>query len=276
MLQGFGALLFSSAYMLFSRFILAKKHFEHKRYIALTYIIGTVMLLLGFRYFDLTYMTWLSGGLILVIIATAILADLFFYHGLEHTKVEKVEPLFLSNWVFTVILAVIVYPSERDILKVALALIAAITILVVNLRKHHLRLDRYSVYILIAAVILGIHNNILKTLLEHYNPFTLYLLIMVGGSLIMPFLFKLKLKEFKRKGTPLVVLATVFTIARWLFLYWSYQVIGVVSTSLIMTAAPIVEVWGSSIFLKERLHKKYVIGTIIIALCIAASFMPNL
>lgn len=274
MLQAFGALVFASAYMIFSRYILATKHFEYRRYIALTYIFGAVLLLFGFSYLDLTFVTWRSGVLLLLIIATAIFCDLFFYHGLEHTRVEKVEPLFLSSWVFTVIFAVIVYPSERDLLKVALALVAGLTIILVNIRKHHLKLDKYAVYILVAAVVIGIHNNLIKALLEYYNPYTINLIIMLGGSLVMPLFFRIKGKDLKKKATPLVMLATVFTVTRWLFLYWSYDVIGVVFTSLIMTAAPMLEIWGSKLFLKEKLHLRYIVGTVVIMLCIIISFLP--
>ncbi len=181
--------------------------------------------------------------------------------------------MILCSWIFTIFLAITFFPSERNLEKVALAIIATLAVVTLNIRNHHFELDKYSLMIIGAAFFVGIYNILIKHLLEVFDPFTLYFLRSLAIAPILILFIRPSFNDFKIKRiTPIITICILYILEN-LFIFWSYNLHGIVYTSLLMTTAPIVTLWGSKIFLNESLHIKNIVATIVIIACISLSLI---
>jgi drug/metabolite transporter (DMT)-like permease len=260
----------------FDKIVMNKKRMSSQKFITMIYL-GTFLFMLPiiFFYFRLSYeMFNLKNTLLMIgMVATAIAFASFYFKGFKHTKVEKAEPLALTTWLFTIFITIIFFPDEREWKIVILALICAITLLALNIKKRHLSLDKYGYYILIGSFLWSVHLLFLKELLEIYNPMTLTFVRAGIISLVLIPVYGITKKDLiKGRGSWLAVIS-ILNVLSWVLILWSYSEIGIVYTSLIMSASPLVAEWGATIFLKEKLHRKNLIGTVIIVLCIVLSMI---
>jgi len=257
-----------------NRYALTRGRFGYKTFVVLGCTIIFLLMLLGAPFFFRYNPNFLSQGNLLLlggVVVLGVLYNLLYFHGLKQTRVEQAEPLFLANGVFTILLAIIVYPTERNIIHIVLALVATLTIISINIRKHHFSMDKYSVMIIGAAVLVGAHNVLIKGLLYVYDPFTLYFVRI--GLMIMIFIPMVGIDRnvLEKKKIAFLTGLGLLVVVKTYFIYWSYQVSGLVYTTLLLTFAPIVAMWGARAVLKETLHWKNLAATAVIILCIATS-----
>ena len=210
--------------------------------------------------------------LMLLVVMIACLRNMLYYYSFQREGLGEIEPFMSFVPLLTILIAGIAYPQETNIQIFALAIIAALTLVFTHIRKKHLVLDRALWPIIIAIVLEAGENNIVRELLRFYSPVAMYMLrsFFIAITLIIflrPHFEKVKKKEVANLGfiSLLWVLVMVFT-------YYAYQKVGVVYTSLIMMLSPMLIVFGSKWFLKERkATKRNIIALIIIITCVIAA-----
>mgnify|MGYP000559506700 CR=1 FL=1 len=150
-----------------------------------------VMFFLGF---GLHKFTLLNLIVLFLVIVLGLLANFFNFKGLQHTKIENAEPLGLSQYIFATLIAFLVFPGERNILSLVLALLGVMVLLSLNVKRHHLKLDRYSLIIIAGSFFYALMQNVMKYLLLFFSPFVLLFyraflsMIFVSISLLISFL----------------------------------------------------------------------------------------
>jgi drug/metabolite transporter (DMT)-like permease len=231
------------------------------------------MSILGYFFFDFkkTDFNYLTISLIFATSIISLISNFLFYKGLHHTSIEKAEPLILSNWIFSIILAFLFFSSERNNIELILALISGITIVATFTEKHHLTFNKYQIYFLTSSFLLAFHAIIIKLLLEIFTPIETYFLRILLQFIFLIIIFRFTLKNVLEKKNSAIIISAIIALIMNIFTYWSYDEIGVISTSMILTLTPIIAILSSKIFLKENIHPKFLISTLIISSCILTS-----
>jgi uncharacterized membrane protein len=270
------ATLIRSANDVLWRDILHNRNLSAEKFITYTFI-GQVLVLSPFAplFFDWqnSYITPMNMIVMLSVIFFAVFANWFHFTGLKNTVIENAEPLALSHGIFAVCLAYIIFPSERDNVVLILALIAAGTLLALNIRRRHLSLDQYSSYIMIAAFLWALNSMSMRYLLFTINPLMLLYIRAVIMSLIMLVIVKVQKVDLGERRGILVGIASITDVACFSLVLLSYSAVGIITTMLFLSLAPILAEWWARLFLKERLHWKNFIGTGIITACIALTYL---
>ena len=279
MITGLIAAMANSVELLLERYILDKKQVSWKKNLNIGFITISLFMLIGSPFFFKYNPLYLSKTNIIylaVVIFLSVVCNSLLFFGLKHTKVNEAEPLILTSWIFTIISAAIIYPDERNTIGIALAIIASGSVLLSHLKKHHLQLDRYAFCILLSAFLISIHDLFAKKLLTVYDPYSFYFIRCVLCSVIFLFMYRIFVREKSRisKATLMLILfANVAVIARYVFMYWSYKINGLVYTSLLMCLAPVIILVGSFVFLKEEIKPKNIAASVIIVACVVISIV---
>lgn len=274
MFQGIISAVANAGGVLTDRFILSKKKIDYRSFTTLAFsLIVLILLFLIPFFYDYSPQMFSTENLIYLgfIAFFGILFNFLLFYGLKYTKAEAAEPLILTSWLFTVLLAVTFYPEERNTIKLILALIASVTIFLTHIKKHHLVFHKGTMAILFSSLIIAIHDMFIKKLLVVYNPFTLYFIRCLIITILLLIIVRPNKKYLKRKYILPISLVATLGVLEYVFKYWSYDQYGLVYTSLLMTLAPLLVMCGSKFFLKEKIEGKNIISMVVILACIVIS-----
>lgn len=205
--------------------------------------------------------------LIVGIIAAAY--NLLFYKGLELESVAELQPFFLFSHIFTVSLAVLIFPSERSLPIFIAVVISSIALILSHVEHKHLFVSKGAALILLNAFMFAVEAQFIKVLLENFSPLTIFIvrILIMGVILLLIFRPKISFKQDKKNLT--LVLLSVFFIIQYLFTFTGYAKFGISYTTLILTTYPLFVFAIDYLFLKEKIRKKIVLAAVIIAVIIA-------
>lgn len=204
-------------------------------------------------------------------IAIAYAYNYLYYYSLKHEKIVEVEPLAMTHGLLSVLLAALIFPSERHVIVFPLAIVAALALIFSRIEKHHIRFDRYAFSMLGFAFLFAVETLFLKQLLLVYSPLALYAIRTGILSLLFFIFLRPKLKRLNRFNV-FSIFGTAFVVSvQYVALYFAISKIGLVRTSLISMVGPFLVFVFSMIFLKERMVAKQIVADIIILACVAAS-----
>lgn len=257
---------------------LLKRH-NYKDYT--TYIFaGIVLVLLPFIYFfysiDKAAFSLINILLFALVVLTSVSANILIFYSLKREKVTEIEPIWIMQPLFTIILAFIIFQSERNWNLIALALIASVTLVLSHVKKHHLKFDKYIWAAIIGCFLFSVELIASKPILQYYNPFMFYFLRCFFILAICYALFRPNGKDLNKKSIWMILfLGAMWAIYRSI-VYYGYETIGVVFTTTLFILSPVLMMIFASIFLKEKLKMRNVIATLIILACVIASiFIRN-
>lgn len=215
-----------------------------------------------------------SGEYLLYFFAVIIIAFVYnylYYYSLNHEKVTEVEPLAMSHSIIAVVLAALIYPSERDVLVFILALVAATALIFSRIEKNQIKFDKHAYAMLGFATLFAVETLFLKKLLEVYSPIALYS-VRTGVLALLFFIFlKPNLKKLDPKKIGIIFLDAVSVSLQYIALYFAYSKIGLIRTSLIVTLGPVLIFVFSYIFLKEKIVIKKILADVVILACVVVS-----
>ncbi|PIZ00536.1 hypothetical protein COY62_02095 [bacterium (Candidatus Howlettbacteria) CG_4_10_14_0_8_um_filter_40_9] len=210
----------------------------------------------------------LSFGAVILI---AFLYNYLYYYSLSHEDVTEVEPLAMTHSIIAVVLATLIYPSERDYLVFMLAIIAATALFISRIEKKHISFDKYALAMLGFATLFAVETLFLKGLLAVYSPVALY--CFRTGMLVLLFFifFRPKIRDLRVRKIKSIFLDAMSVSLQYVTLYFAYSRIGIVRTSLIVTLGPFLIFVFSFIFLKEKIVVKKLLADAVILACVVAS-----
>jgi drug/metabolite transporter (DMT)-like permease len=271
-----GALALASGTIL-QRVILKKKKISIRTYSVLEFLAIVIAML------PLIYFFWqinsealqLKNILIFILVVIfSILANLLTYYSVKGERVSNLEPAKILEPLFTILLAIlfsVIFGEvlfERNLKIILPALIAAATLVLTHLRKHHLNFNKYFLTAIAGSFFFALELVISRLILNYYSPVTFYFLRSLGILLIAWLAFRPNLKAVDKT----IGLKALFTGVIWVIyriaVYYGYLKYGIIFTTLIVMLGPIFVYSFAKIFLKEKLSWKNLVAAGIIIICI--------
>lgn len=211
----------------------------------------------------------LFGGVILV----GFYYNYLYYYALKEGALCDVEPLAMLYPLVTMVLAVIIFPDERNYLIFIPGIIAAAVLVWSRIKPHHFKMKKATMAMLGFVILVSIEANLLKPLLEVVPPILLYTTrIGILATLFLTFTRPNLKKVTKASFWQTMIVALVVAIELPAY-YYAIKQVGVVETSLIMLLGPVLILFVSKFFFKEKMTPKKIISSAIILACVATAII---
>lgn len=271
-----GALLEATG-MLIEKKIIRKKNMNYKNYTVYGFI-AIVVLIIPFLFFF-----WklapealqLRNLLIfLAVIISALFANILIFYSLKRETLSEFEPIRLTQPLFTILLAfflsffISAYSDENNPVILILALIASITLIATHVKKHHLNFDKYIIAALAGSFLFALELVLSKMILPYYSSWSFYFLRCLFILVIAWIILKPSFKKIDKQTHYFTWVVALIWIFYRVILYWGYEKLGIVFTTILLILTPVFIFIFARIFLKEKVTKKQIISAVIIILCV--------
>lgn len=265
-----------AAGMTIEKIMLRKKSLNFKNYTVYGFLAIT-LIMLPFVYFfwNINPEAYSAKNILLfiLIIISALSANLLTYYALKKEDLTAMEPIRLMQPLFTILLAILIYSSERtNPLTIVLAIAASLTLVLSHIKKHHLKYDKYIIAALLGSLFFSIELVASKPLLQYYNSLTFYFLRCLTILIITFIIFRPKNKVDNKIKLTILLTSSMWIIYR-IILYYGYNSMGIVFTTILFILTPVFTYIFAAIFLKEKITWRNIIATIIIIACVAAAIL---
>ena len=218
---------------------------------------------------------WGNMAIFFFVVIVSVAANMLIFYSLKRETISEFEPIWLMQPLFTILLAVLVYSSERRWSVVILALIASVSLVAAHVKKYHLRVDKYMIAAYIGSFLFAVELVASKAIVGFYHPFLFYFLrclfILIIAFLIFRPKFGVVFKE-KKLGGMILIIGVLWALYRAI-IYYGYGVYGVVVTTLLFILSPALMLVMAVIFLGEKPTKRQIISTVIMVACVAAALV---
>jgi len=207
------------------------------------------------------------------VIIIAVFANLLIFYSLKRENVTEFEPIWLMQYLFVVLLAFAFYPSERNPTLFLLAMAANIALILAHVRKHHLVFDKYILAAFFGSFLFSVELVVSNLILQYYNPFVFYFIRCSFIFLICFIAFRPNGKDLSRKNAWIIfAIGAMWAVYRTI-IYYGYQHLGVVITSLLFLLSPVFVFLFAVLYLKEKPDWRQIASTIVIVICVAAAIL---
>lgn len=251
------------------------KAYQTYGFLAIVLVIIPFML---FGFWGVSAAAWQAKNLAILVfvILASVAANYFTFFALKRENLTEFEPLRLFQPLFVILLAFIVYISERQTpLNVIIpALIASVALIFSHITKHHLKFNKYAVATLLGCFFFALELVASKAILWYYNPLSFYLVRCFFVFIFSLILFKSKLSSTKGLKSNMILIGAIWVFYRFL-LYTGYNLYGVIFTTLMFILAPVLIYISAIIFLKEKPTIRNTIASAIILACVAYAIIVS-
>ena len=258
--------------------ILKRIDFKDYQTFSFLSIVLVIIPFLFFGFWNVSQAAWELKNLAILsfVILVSVAANYFTFVGLNRENLTEFEPLRLFQPLFVILLAFVIYSSERQTSPTILipALIASIALIFSHINKNHLRLNKYAIATLLGSLFFALELVASKSILALYNPLSFYIVRCFFVFILSLALFKSKLSSTKNLKFNIIFIAIIWVAYRFL-LYTGYDLYGVIFTTLMFILAPVLIYVSAIIFLKEKPKLKNIIAAIIILACVAYAIVFN-
>lgn len=264
----------NSAEVIYDKLVLREKglSFKHLLTVSMTAIFVVSLLFFPFlgkinnEFFSVKYIMLFIG-----ILFVAFFYNIFYFKALEKIDLCDVEPFELLSRPVTVIMAALVFPSERSFFPLVFTIIASLALVFSRVEKRHFKV-RKTTWLLIGFVaLISIEAQLVKVVLEVLSPVALYSIRVGILSIIFWLLLKPRINKGNRKEVISILPLGIITFAEYIARFYSIIYFGIVQTSLFLLLSPVITLLFSKLLLKENLTLKKAIADMIIIICVAAT-----
>lgn len=256
--------------------VLRNKKIDYRNY--------TVFGFLAISLMSLPFLIWLwriDGGfwnakpvlIFAFVILASLIANLLTYYSIKRKKIAEYEPLWLMQPLFTVLLAVILYPGERNWMIVLLALVASFSLILMHWNGKHLNFDKYMWAGLLGSLFYAVELVASKSILAYFSPFTFYFIRCFFIFIFALLIFRPNVKIVNRKiGLNILLIGLIWVIYRAI-LYYGYGTYGIIYTTILFILAPVLMLLFARLFLKEKMTRRQIITNVIILICVVLAIV---
>jgi len=278
---GAGALLEASGTTLEKK-VLKKRKIHYKDFIV-WHFFAIILIMLIFIYFfwhmDSAALSPFNLFILALVVFSSIAANIFIFYAVKWEKITNLEPLRLFQPLFVILLAFILYSSERTkpLSIIIPALIAALALIISHVKKHHLSLNKFMLSALAGSFFFALELVISRKILPFYNPISFYLVRSALVFLAVLFIFRSKPTSIDKKSWIYLFMIGAIWVVYRILVYYGYMAegIGIIFTTLLFILAHVFIYIFAVIFLKEKLKWKNIISAIVIALCVAYAIIQT-
>ncbi len=237
--------------------ILSFRKVDFKVYLGISFVliflINGIIFLLFQPPFSLALFANYNWLLILISIGLIILTNFIFYWVLNHEHLGEMQTLSLLAGIPVILISSFFFTSERQPTIVIPALIALLAVVWSHWEHHHFQIARRSALFLLWSFSVAPVGVILsKTLLATWNPISLELVRSgVIACLLTPFLYR-GYRGAEGSAGGLLLITNILTSVASLLIYFGYQRLGIVYTTLLFSIQPLLVYFASVWFLREH------------------------
>lgn len=252
----------------FDKLILSIKKATHNQYLLISFPLITIFTLiiflifkphLGLDLFDGNYLLLIMLSIIMMIIG-----NLIFYNALKQDLLSEIQSIELLRYFPVIIFSALIFPDERNYINIALAMIAAGSIIWSHWEKGF-KIMKPTIILLSWNLIASPFGELIsKALLEIWNPISLQLIVDASASIFFIALFYKSIKKLPKGCMPYFLLTNLLTSIAWILYFYSYQSSGIIYTILIFSLQPMLVYFAGIFFFKEKSSKKKTISFFII------------
>ncbi len=257
----------------FERFVLKKKKIGIRLYQTACFL-AIVLAMLPFIYFfwrvDSGALT-LGNILILgLVILLSLIANAFVFYSMKWEKISNLEPARIMEPIFTILLAIIfsyfiaggLYSRNSHI--VIPAFIAAFALIFSHMRKHHVHFNKYFLAAIVGSFFFAAELVVSQLILSNYSPLSFYFIRSASIFLVSLIVFRPNFGALNKKiGLQIFITGAIWVVYR-LAVYYGYQHLGIISTTLVILLGPVFIYFFAWKFLKEKLNWKNIVAAIVI------------
>jgi drug/metabolite transporter (DMT)-like permease len=205
---------------------------------------------------------------IVLMVLLAIIWNIFYYQALQKEKIIEFEMILLMTPLVTILMAALFFPEEYNRRVFIAAVIAAVTLVVTHLRKHHFQFDRYAIHLLLAVVLVAMETMVQKELLSIYSPALLYAIRAAMLALFFTIYYQPKIGHIHDQDFRAVMLTGAMGAFYMVTKFYGYQQVGVTVTTLVLLLAPIMTAWLDSQLNNTPVKRRTIVAFVIILLCV--------
>lgn len=191
-----------------------------------------------------------------------------YYKAQKHESVQEFEVIIMTLPLFTALMAAMIFPDERNWSVFIATIIAGLALILSHIRKDHLTFNSYSWQLMIAILFMAAESQMRKILLDWYSPVSLYF-VRTG---ILTFLFILiwhpKVINLEKPVWWHAAISGLVGSTEMILVFYGYQRIGIVMTTLILMLGPILIYSFDLFYLKEKVRPKTIAAAFVILLSI--------
>lgn len=255
------------------------KRLDFKKYTVYEFF-AIVLVLAPFLYFIWNIEKeafYLKNILIFIfVVFISIIANLLIFYSLKRESISEVEPIWIMQPIFTIILAFILFSNEREITGIILACIASFALILAHIKRNHLIYDKYILAALLGSFFFSLELIASSFILQYYNPFLFYFFRCFFIFVICYAIFKPNGKELNKKISFMILVLGAMWVVYRAIIYYGYQNLGIVFTTTLFIFSSVLMMIFAVIFLKEKPTSKQIISTIVISICVVLSiFLKN-
>jgi len=256
------------------KYSLSKLKVEYHTYITLLFLLifGIISVFIPFVWHaEDSAFTSINILILTAYIINAAILNVLWVHGVQREKLTESQSISLFGPLATILLAALIFPDERSLVPLLLSVVAIVAVLWSHSSHHHIRFHKGSKLLLLCVLLSSVDALFAKSLLAVYNPVTLYFLrTSIAGTLLYLF-FRPHISRIKRKQLIVMLWDALSATICFTFLYWSYTLIGIVMTSLIVSISPMLAYFFARLEMKEKVTFRHFIATIVILVCVLSA-----
>jgi len=213
-------------------------------------------------------------GIFFLIILFSMIANLAMFYSMKREKVSELEPAFVLEPLFTILLAILfsflvsVELYERNLKVIIPALIAGGVLILTHIKKDHIKFNKYFLVAVAGSFFFALELVLSRLILDFYSPMTFYFLRCSSLFILSFIIFKPKFEKLNSKIRWEILAIGALWVAFRVIVYYGYLQLGVIFTTLILMLGPIFIYLFAWKFLKEKLGWKNIIATIVIVGCV--------
>lgn len=198
-------------------------------------------------------MTFLAGGidfqaalspkyllLFFAMLILALAANWWTMKGFRESNLIRFDLIVMLQPLMVMVLAGIVIIEERNPQIWAVAGVSLAALMFAHFRRGQISFDKGERMLLFGAIAWGMHEVLIRLLLDVYEPSTLYFIRIGILAVIFGAAFKSPLRSLTSKFVIGSLISAIITLAGVLLTYYSYQIFGVTVTNLIGLLYPII------------------------------------
>lgn len=209
----------------------------------------------------------------LVMVATAISWNIFYYKGLQKENLNEFELIITLTPLITTFLAGLFLAEERNWAVIQASVVASLALILAHIRKRHLVFSQYSLGLIICVFLFSLEMIFQKILLRAYSPVSLYFFRTMIVFIFFLIIYRSKISDISLKNYGLIIVSAVTGATQMVLKFYGFDVFGVVYTTLILTLAPILVYFASFFIFKEKLSLRKMAAAVVILGCIVWATM---
>lgn len=206
--------------------------------------------------------------LFILMIVVAIFWNVLYYRGVQKEKMSEFELIIMFQPLFTIILASVFLKGEQSIHTIIAAIIAALALILAHLKKRHLEFSDGAISLILAVVFMSVELILIKILLTVFSPVALYAVRTAIIFLVFYFYWRPDISRVANTNAALILFSSALGVLQMVTKFYGFEKYGVVYTSLVLIAAPLIIYFFSAIFLHEKIKPKVLIAALVILGCI--------